>query len=158
MATASEPLGFFDLPREIRDEIYRHSFSKSYTVPNNGRGHEIHDTMMLMSMLTSGVPSESHVLQISQNMRFEAEEVLYHDSTFCLRISKSKQTSPSQELADRFINLCIDIPANIFTRCNRDYDYPVFERFGGSRARGKTCTIRFSPGHLELDWIPHTLV
>ena len=46
MATTSERLGFFDLSREIRDEIYRLSFSKSYTLPASGSKFGLSDTMM----------------------------------------------------------------------------------------------------------------
>ena len=108
MARASERLGFFDLPREIRDEIYRLSFSKSYTLPDNGSNLGAHDTMILIRPTSDG-PSETHILQISQRMRFEAEEILFHDSTFCLQLSKLNQHSLSRELADRFMNLCIHI-------------------------------------------------
>lgn len=168
MATVSERLGFFDLPREVRDEIYRLSFSKSYTSPAIGSNYELSDTMTLIRMPNfdgpsrshiprmpnSRRPSRSHILQISQQVRFEAEEILFHDSTFYLHLLKSNQTL-SRQLADRFIDLCIYIPRRASTSDDRDYDHRVLEMFGGSRAGGKTCTIRFYPGSLE-HWIPNT--
>ena len=152
MARTSERLGFFDLPREIRDEIYRMSFSKSYTLPTNGGGLGSRDIMMLIRRPTSGGPSESHILEISQRMRFEAEEILFNDSTFCLHISDLIQQYLSRELADRFMTLCIYVPLILFTRNNYDYDHKVLNMFSGSRVGRKTCTIKFHPGN----WVPDT--
>ena len=170
MATASERLGFFELPREVRDEIYRLSFSKSYILRNNGSGLGVNDTMMLISIRNPGGPLESyrlliprnftdpsefHILHISQKVRFEAEEILYHDSTFCLHLWDSYHGTLSQELADRFINLCIYIPHRDSTDHDRDFDHQVLKMFCGNRARGKICTIKFYPGTL-VHWMPDT--
>ena len=154
MARASERLGFFDLPREIRDEIYRMSFSKSYTLRNGGSlgGH---NTIRLIRRPTSGGPTESHILQISQRMSFEAEEILFSDGTFCLHLSESDRQSLSRELADRFMNLCIYIPLRIFYARNLGYNYQMLETFGGARVGRKTCTINFIPQFLEY-WVPDT--
>ena len=155
MARTSEGIGFFDLPREIRDEIYRMSFSKSYTLPTNGGGLGSGDVGMLMTTPNSGGPSESHILQISQRVRFEAEEILFNDSTFCLHISDLVQQHLSRELADRFMNLCIYIPLIMFRRNRYDYGHEVLNLFGGSRVGGKTCTIKFyaSDGVPDACWV-----
>ena len=155
MARASERLGFFDLPREIRDEIYRMSFSKSYTLPKNGGGLGGHGTMRLIRITTSGSPSESHILQISQRMRFEAEEILFNDSTFCLYLSESHYRGPSRELADRFMNLCIYIPIRLSSRHNYNHNHQMLEMFGGSRVGRKICTINFFP-HYLVSWVIDT--
>ena len=152
MARTSERLGFFDLPREIRDEIYRLCFSKKYTLPDNGGGLGSSDVMMLIKRPNLRGPSKSHILQISQRMRFEAEQILFTESIFCLRLSESDRQSLSRELADRFMNLCIYISARVFTHRTRDYDHRVLRMFGGSRVRGKICTVNFSPGL----WVPDT--
>ena len=145
MARASERLGFFDLPREIRDEIYRMSFAKSYTLPDNCRGLSGHNTMRLIRITTSGSPSESHILQISQRMRFEAEEILFNESAFCLYLSDSHHQGPSRELADRFMNLCIYTPIHISPHHNYNPNYQMLEMLGGSRVERKICTINFGP-------------
>ena len=152
VARASERLGFFDLPRELRDEIYQLSFSKSYNPPDNGGGLGIHDTAKLIRMPSSGGPSESHILQISRRMRFEAEEILFNDSTFCLHLPGSGQQSLKRELADRFMNLCIYIPCRTLIRYNYDDDHQFLNMFSGSRVGGKTCTIKFGHGL----WVPDT--
>ena len=152
MARASERLGFFDLPREIRDEIYRLSFSESYTLPDNCGNLGVHDIMMLLRMPTSDGPSDSHILQISQRMRLEAEEILFSDITFCLPLSVSNRHSLSRELADRFMNLCIHVSDGIFTRPTWEDDHQVLNMFSGSRVGGKRCTIKFFPGL----WLPDT--
>ena len=88
-------------------------------------------------------------------MRFEAEEIQYHDSTFCLHLWDSYHGTLSQELADRFINLCIYISHRDSTDHDRDFDHQVLKMFGGNRARGKICTIKFYPGTLVY-WMPDT--
>ncbi|KAM0797654.1 hypothetical protein BDR22DRAFT_433403 [Usnea florida] len=157
MARASERLGFFDLPREIRDEIYRLTFSKSYNLPINGGKLGAHDILLLIKTPSYGGPSASHILQVSRRLRFEAEEILFNDSTFRLRLSlsKSSQHSLSRELADRLMNPCIYMPHRISTRHHYDYNYQILEIFGGSRVGRKTCTIIFYP-HSLVHWVTDT--
>ena len=100
MAKASEIVGFFDIPCEARDEIYRHYFPSTYSIPGSRRCHEFRHSMVLLRPQTFHDPSNSRILQVSQKMRFEAGHILYHDSVFGIWLDGSERTLISQGLAN----------------------------------------------------------
>ena len=151
MATSSEPLGFFDIPREIRDEIYRQYFSKRYRIPSNVAGGKIDYSMILLRKprgpRTSSTPrytrsSHSRILQISQRMRCEAEDILFHDCSFYLRLANPQlaNAEPSdmcQTLADRITKLDV----SILTTPEITYSDPILQRFIGGEIGPTYCSF-----------------
>lgn len=101
MATSSKALSFFDLPREIRDEIYRHYFSGVYFVPEQC---DIGDAFTLLQgpPISICAPKERNILKVNEAVREEAEASLYRHASF--RIFPNAQRL-SQAVANRMLEI-----------------------------------------------------
>lgn len=145
MATSSKPLGFFDLPREIRDEIYGVYFSRRYQISNNVAGGEIDNSMILLREpidphIVSPSPyprsvSQSRIFQISQRMRCEAEEILFRECFFFLDLARARPSDLCQTLADRITKLEVSIVAEA------TYSDPILQRFIGGEVGRTICSF-----------------
>ena len=81
--------------------------------------------------------SQSRILQISQRMRCEAEEILFHDCFFYLDLANAIPLHMCQTLVDRITKLDV----NIVAKSEATYSDSVLQRFIGGDIRRMFCSF-----------------
>lgn len=88
--------------------------------------------------------SESRILYISQKMRQEAEEILFHESVFFLISGYTRSSNISQALVDRIAYLDIHTRSTQYPTAKKKPEilhiYSVFRKFSNIRIERKCCS------------------
>lgn len=169
------------IPPEIRNDIYRQSFSKTYLVPTMSAG--VCQTTSLLRKLQESRkayarPSANRVgvFGISKTMALEAEHIFYFECTFRFAIFNTSMMSsaPSQHVADPMQNVEFslnmisydefyyqewDLSGNVTVGIDRTTSKCkgwelILAKFSGSEIKRKACRVIFdhcSPKHHPLD-------
>ena len=117
----------FDLPRELRDEIYRYTVTREYDFPN--RGHTI---------------TRCGILFVSKRIRDEALELLYSEGTFRIDLRFHEEEAKwlsSRGVPQRIMNIELDVnPQQHTSRSHMESKREIWKET--LRCISRTNTIR----------------